>query len=62
LVFAKHPRCGEGETGIREEDVLINLVEVPKENGSFGNGEAQYATLILVTSAPQRLRGENLPG
>ena len=24
------------------EDVLINLVEVPKENWSFGNGEAQY--------------------
>ncbi len=29
--------------GIRKEDVLINLVEVPKENWSFGNGEAQYA-------------------
>jgi len=32
------------ETGIRKEDVLINLVEVAKENWSFGNGEAQYAT------------------
>jgi hypothetical protein len=32
------------ETGLRKEDVLINLVEVPKENWSFGNGEAQYAT------------------
>lgn len=32
------------EVGIRKEDVLINLVEVPKENWSFGNGEAQYAT------------------
>ena len=30
--------------GIRREDVLINLVEVKKENWSFGNGEAQYAT------------------
>jgi 4-oxalocrotonate tautomerase len=29
---------------LRKEDVLINLVEVPKENWSFGNGEAQYAT------------------
>lgn len=29
--------------GIRPQDVLINLVEVPKENWSFGNGEAQYA-------------------
>jgi phenylpyruvate tautomerase PptA (4-oxalocrotonate tautomerase family) len=28
---------------IRREDVLINLVEVKKENWSFGNGEAQYA-------------------
>jgi phenylpyruvate tautomerase PptA (4-oxalocrotonate tautomerase family) len=32
------------EAGIRKEDVLINLVEVAKENWSFGNGEAQYAT------------------
>ena len=31
------------ELKIRKEDVLINLVEVPKENWSFGNGEAQYA-------------------
>ena len=28
---------------LRREDVLINLVEVPKENWSFGKGEAQYA-------------------
>jgi phenylpyruvate tautomerase PptA (4-oxalocrotonate tautomerase family) len=27
----------------RPEDVLVNLVEVSKENWSFGNGEAQYA-------------------
>ena len=27
---------------LRREDVLINLVEVPKENWSYGNGEAQY--------------------
>jgi 4-oxalocrotonate tautomerase len=30
---------------LRREDVLINLVEVTKENWSFGNGEAQYVTL-----------------
>ena len=30
--------------GLRREDVLINLVEVAKENWSFGNGVAQYAT------------------
>jgi 4-oxalocrotonate tautomerase len=29
---------------VRPEDVMINLVEVPKENWSFGNGIAQYAT------------------
>jgi phenylpyruvate tautomerase PptA (4-oxalocrotonate tautomerase family) len=29
--------------GIRREDVFINLVEVAKENWSFGNGEMQYA-------------------
>jgi 4-oxalocrotonate tautomerase len=28
---------------LRQEDVFISLVEVPKENWSFGNGEAQYA-------------------
>ena len=30
--------------GVRPEDVLISLVEVTKENWSFGNGIAQYAT------------------
>ncbi len=29
--------------GVRKEDVLISLVEVKKENWSFGNGVAQYA-------------------
>ncbi len=29
--------------GIRREDVTINLVEVAKENWSFGNGDAPYA-------------------
>lgn len=31
------------ELGVRKEDVLISLVEVSKENWSFGNGIAQYA-------------------
>lgn len=31
------------ELGIRMEDVFISLVEVTKENWSFGNGVAQYA-------------------
>ena len=30
--------------GVRPEDVFVNLVEVAKENWSFGNGVAQYAT------------------
>lgn len=30
--------------GLRSEDVLVSLVEVTKENWSFGNGVAQYAT------------------
>jgi uncharacterized protein YndB with AHSA1/START domain/phenylpyruvate tautomerase PptA (4-oxalocrotonate tautomerase family) len=29
--------------GTRPEDVFVNLLEVAKENWSFGNGEAQYA-------------------
>jgi len=29
--------------GLRREDVFVNLVEVKKENWSFGNGVAQYA-------------------
>lgn len=29
--------------GVRPEDVFVNLVEVAKENWSFGLGQAQYA-------------------
>jgi phenylpyruvate tautomerase PptA (4-oxalocrotonate tautomerase family) len=32
------------ELGVRIEDVFINVVEVKKENWSFGNGIAQYVT------------------
>jgi phenylpyruvate tautomerase PptA (4-oxalocrotonate tautomerase family) len=31
-----------GAPGLRREDVLVNLVEVPKENWSFGNGMMSY--------------------
>jgi phenylpyruvate tautomerase PptA (4-oxalocrotonate tautomerase family) len=31
------------QLGLRTEDVFINLIEVSKENWSFGNGIAQYA-------------------
>ncbi|MEP7455034.1 tautomerase family protein [Phyllobacterium sp. SB3] len=30
--------------GIRAEDVFVNIIEVKRENWSFGNGIAQYAT------------------
>jgi phenylpyruvate tautomerase PptA (4-oxalocrotonate tautomerase family) len=33
----------KADPGVRPEDVVINLVEVLKENWSFGNGVAQYA-------------------
>lgn len=29
--------------GVRPQDIFINIVEVAKENWSFGNGAAQYA-------------------
>jgi 4-oxalocrotonate tautomerase len=29
--------------GIRPQDVFVSIIEVPKENWSFGNGLAQYA-------------------
>lgn len=32
------------DPGIRPQDVLINLVECAKEDWSFGNGIASYAT------------------
>ncbi len=33
----------QADLGLSPEDVLISLVEVRKENWSFGNGEMQYA-------------------
>ena len=30
---------------VRPQDIVINLVEVNKENWSFGNGEMQYAPI-----------------
>jgi phenylpyruvate tautomerase PptA (4-oxalocrotonate tautomerase family) len=29
--------------GIRHEDVMVNLIEVPRENWSFGNGLMSYS-------------------
>ena len=38
--------------GLRPEDVWINLVEVARENWSFGNGVASYAPEGLRMPAP----------
>jgi 4-oxalocrotonate tautomerase len=31
------------KTAVRKEDIVINLVDVAREDWSFGNGEMQYA-------------------
>ena len=36
--------------GLRAQDAWINLVEVAKENWSFGNGEASYAPAEAQTA------------
>jgi 4-oxalocrotonate tautomerase len=41
--FARIAELLSQNPGLRKEDVFINLVEVAKENWSFGNGIAQYA-------------------
>jgi len=38
------------ELNVRPEDVFVNLVEVKKENWSFGNGLASYAPLESVAA------------
>ncbi len=42
-LFARIAELLAENPGIRPENILINLLEVPKENWSFGNGIAQYA-------------------
>jgi 4-oxalocrotonate tautomerase len=42
-LFARIAELLTKNPGIRPENVLVNLLEVPKENWSFGNGIAQYA-------------------
>src|ERR1700761_9439490 len=41
--FARIASLLSENPGLRKEDVFVNLVEVKKENWSFGNGVAQYA-------------------
>ena len=42
-LYARIAELLSADPGIRKQNILVNLVEVPKENWSFGNGEAQYA-------------------
>jgi 4-oxalocrotonate tautomerase len=42
-LFARIAELLAQNPGLRKEDVFISLVDVPKENWSFGNGIAQYA-------------------
>ena len=42
-LFAEIAEEFEARAGARRGDVFINLIEVARENWSFGNGEAQYA-------------------
>jgi phenylpyruvate tautomerase PptA (4-oxalocrotonate tautomerase family) len=42
-LFARVAELLSVNPGLRKEDVFISLVDVPKENWSFGNGVAQYA-------------------
>ncbi len=43
-LFARIAELLRQAPGVPSEDVFINLVETAKENWSFGNGIAQYAT------------------
>jgi 4-oxalocrotonate tautomerase len=43
-LFARIAQLLSESPGVRPEDVFVNLLEVAKENWSFGNGIAQYAT------------------
>jgi 4-oxalocrotonate tautomerase len=42
-LFARIAELLSQRPGLRKDDIFISLVEVAKENWSFGNGIAQYA-------------------
>jgi 4-oxalocrotonate tautomerase len=42
-LYARIVELLSADPGVRPEDVFVNLVEVARENWSFGNGQAQYA-------------------
>ena len=41
-LYARIAELLADDPGVRRENVFVSLIEVPKENWSFGNGEAQY--------------------
>lgn len=43
-LYAKIAENLARDPGVRKEDVFVNLVAVAREDWSFGNGLAQYAT------------------
>jgi 4-oxalocrotonate tautomerase len=42
-LFRRIAELLSAEQGLRPQDIFVNLVEVARENWSFGNGIAQYA-------------------
>jgi len=42
-LYARMAELLHASPGLRPQDLLISLVEVSRENWSFGNGQAQYA-------------------
>jgi 4-oxalocrotonate tautomerase len=42
-LYARMAELLSKNAGLRPQDLIISLLEVPKENWSFGNGAAQYA-------------------
>lgn len=42
-LYARIAELLHTELGVRKQDLLVSLVEVVKENWSFGDGVAQYA-------------------
>ena len=42
-LYARTAELLQASPGLRPQNLLISLVEVSRENWSFGNGQAQYA-------------------
>lgn len=51
-LYAGLTRELQASCGIRPEDVFVNLIEMTRENWSFGNGIAQYADVAPAFLAP----------